>query len=101
MSEGYSEEPMSIGSCSNMPADAAEQTNFDRAVTSPTLQFTGERIVPGQVDEPLFRAHEARYVFAGRFVRDKAVLDLACGTGIGTHYLLKAGALTCLGLDID
>jgi len=34
-------------------------------------------------------------------VKDKAVLDLACGTGIGSDYLLTAGALSCLGLDID
>jgi ubiquinone/menaquinone biosynthesis C-methylase UbiE len=34
-------------------------------------------------------------------VKDKAVLDVACGTGIGTHYLLEAGASSCLGLDID
>ncbi len=67
----------------------------------PTLPFTGERIVPGKVDVFLFREHEARYVFAGRFVKDKRVLDVACGAGIGTHYLLEAGAQSCLGLDID
>jgi SAM-dependent methyltransferase len=67
----------------------------------PTLPFTGERIVPGKVDVFLFREHEARYVFAGRLVKDKRVLDVACGAGIGTHYLLEAGAQSCLGLDID
>jgi ubiquinone/menaquinone biosynthesis C-methylase UbiE len=67
----------------------------------PTLPFTGERMVPGQVLEPLFREHEVRYVFASKFVRDKVVLDVACGTGIGTQHLLDAGARSCLGLDID
>lgn len=57
--------------------------------------------MPGRVSEPLFQAHEARYVFASRFVKDKAVLDVACGTGIGTHYLLTVGARSCVGLDID
>src|SRR6266550_506916 len=65
------------------------------------LEFTGERIVPGSVSEALFREHEARYIFAGQYVARKKVLDIACGTGIGTSYLLKAGAKSCIGLDID
>lgn len=68
---------------------------------APTLPFTGERIVPGMAAEQLFREHEARYVFAGKFVKNKRVLDVACGSGLGTDYLLKAGAQSCLGLDID
>ncbi|HYT23452.1 MAG TPA: class I SAM-dependent methyltransferase [Candidatus Polarisedimenticolia bacterium] len=87
--------------CPSMAGDAAGKTNLGSVLTSPTLPFTGERIVPGQVSEPLFREHEARYVFASRFVKDKAVLDVSCGTGIGTHYLLTEGAHSCLGLDID
>jgi 2-polyprenyl-3-methyl-5-hydroxy-6-metoxy-1,4-benzoquinol methylase len=86
---------------SAMPATSSGHGNLDGVLTLPTLSFTGERIVPGQVSESLFRAHEARYVFAGGFVKDKVVLDVACGTGIGTHYLLKVGARSCLGLDID
>jgi 2-polyprenyl-3-methyl-5-hydroxy-6-metoxy-1,4-benzoquinol methylase len=65
------------------------------------LEFTGERIVPGATDEPLFREHEERYIFAGGFVRDKQILDVACGTGVGTHYLFTAGARGCYGLDIS
>jgi ubiquinone/menaquinone biosynthesis C-methylase UbiE len=67
----------------------------------PNLPITGERIVPGTVAEQLFREHEVRYVFAGTFVKSKHVLDVACGFGIGTHYLLRAGAQSCVGLDID
>jgi len=66
-----------------------------------SLPYTGERIVPGKTPEPVLREHETRYVFAGRRVRDLDILDLACGTGMGTHYLLRAGARSCLGLDID
>ena len=66
-----------------------------------SIDFTGERIVPGSVSELFFREHEARYVFAGDFVKGKEVLDVACGTGIGTSYLHKAGARSCIGLDID
>ena len=94
------------------PRDFLCRTEFDTADREvicreggtpalPTLQFTGERVVPGKVELFLFREHEARYVFASRFVKDKVVLDVACGAGIGTHYLLKAGARSCLGLDID
>lgn len=67
----------------------------------PTVPITGERLVPGTTAEQLFREHEVRYVFAGSFVKSKRVLDLACGFGIGTHYLLRAGAQSCLGFDID
>jgi SAM-dependent methyltransferase len=70
-------------------------------VTAQTLSVTGERIVPGEVAEELFRDHEVRYVFAASFVKGQRVLDVACGTGIGTHYLIQAGARSCLGLDID
>src|SRR5579859_6468672 len=68
---------------------------------APDLDFTGERIVAGKTEAALFREHEARYVFAGQFVKGKEVLDVACGTGLGTQYLLKAGAARCQGIDID
>jgi SAM-dependent methyltransferase len=72
-----------------------------KAIAAPDLAYTGERIVPGKIPENLFLEHEARYVFAGRFVNGMRVLDVACGSGIGTQYLLKAGAQSCLGLDVD
>jgi len=67
---------------------------------SPML-FTGERMVPGRVPVGLFREHEARYQCAARYVKDKVVLDIACGTGLGTAFLLESGAKKCLGMDID
>lgn len=60
-----------------------------------------ERIVPGRVTIATFEEHEARYQFAGAFVKGKRVLDVACGAGIGTSYLLKAGARSCAGIDIS
>jgi ubiquinone/menaquinone biosynthesis C-methylase UbiE len=66
-----------------------------------TLASTGERLVPGTMGGKLFRQHEVRYVFAGALVQGKQVLDVASGSGIGTHYLLCAGARSCLGFDID
>jgi len=82
-------------------AQIMEDGILTNAVEAPELEYTGERIVPGKVPEALFREHEARYVFAGQFVAGKDVLDLACGTGIGTSYLFRAGARSCTGLDID
>src|SRR2546422_4382472 len=73
----------------------------DRVAAASTIASTVERLQPGKVTESTFREHEARYVFAGSFVKDKRVLDVACGIGIGTHYLVQAGAQSCLGLDID
>jgi ubiquinone/menaquinone biosynthesis C-methylase UbiE len=79
----------------------AEDVSVNSATRVPNLEFTGERIVPGKTSEPLFREHEQRYAFAGRYVSGKEVLDVACGTGIGTNYLRKAGAVCCYGVDID
>jgi 2-polyprenyl-3-methyl-5-hydroxy-6-metoxy-1,4-benzoquinol methylase len=67
----------------------------------PELEFTGERIVPGKTVEPLFCEHEERYLFAGRYVEDRDVLDVACGSGVGSAYLRAAGARSVRGLDID
>ena len=39
------------------------------------------------------------YAFAAQFVRDKAVLDVGCGTGYGTALLADAGAAHALGVD--
>lgn len=67
----------------------------------PDLVFTGERIVPGVTPAGILREHEMRYRFAGDFVRDKVVVDLASGTGMGTDLLMKFGARTCVGLELD
>jgi SAM-dependent methyltransferase len=42
---------------------------------------------------------EENYRFAGRFVADKAVLDIGGGTGIGHDLLLAGGAASILSLD--
>jgi ubiquinone/menaquinone biosynthesis C-methylase UbiE len=68
---------------------------------APNLEFSGERIVPGKTAEALFREHEERYVLAGHYVSGKEVLDVACGTGVGTEFLRSAGARRIWGLDID
>jgi SAM-dependent methyltransferase len=61
-------------------------------------EFTGERVIPGQVEVDLWAEHAARYAFAARFARDKRVLDLGCGTGYGTAALAEV-ARECTGID--
>jgi len=43
--------------------------------------------------------HLGRYKFASRFVKDKLCLDLGCGTGYGSSFLVKKGAKTVVGGD--
>jgi SAM-dependent methyltransferase len=61
-------------------------------------EFTGERIIPGQVDVDLFNEHMARYTFAARLARGKRVLDAGCGTGYGSAELAQA-ADSVVGVD--
>jgi ubiquinone/menaquinone biosynthesis C-methylase UbiE len=63
-------------------------------------EFTGERVIPGQVDPDLWNEHFARYAFAGRLARMKRVLDLGCGSGYGSAELAQS-ALTVAGVDIS
>jgi 2-polyprenyl-3-methyl-5-hydroxy-6-metoxy-1,4-benzoquinol methylase len=78
-----------------------EESGLTITAALPDLKFTGERIVPGKTAEALFREHEERYVFAGQYVSGKDVLDVACGSGVGTAFLQSAGARRVSGLDID
>jgi ubiquinone/menaquinone biosynthesis C-methylase UbiE len=45
--------------------------------------------------------HIWRYVFASEFVKDRIVLDVACGVGYGTHFLEKRGARRVIGIDLS
>lgn len=62
--------------------------------------FSGERFLPGIKDEEMTIEHYQRYYFAQQFVKDKVVLDAACGEGYGS-MLLSQKALKVIGLDID
>lgn len=66
-----------------------------------TLSFTGERMVPGISPKRIEDDHLARYRFATRYIRNKSVLDIACGTGYGTRMLLDGGATYVDGADIS
>ena len=62
-------------------------------------EFTGERVIPGQVNDDLWAEHVARYAFAARFASQKNVLDLGCGTGYGTAHLAHF-ASSAVGVDL-
>lgn len=61
---------------------------------------TGERFIPEVKDEELEIEHLERYLCIKELVRDKVVLDAACGEGYGSHILSQT-ATTVLGVDID
>jgi SAM-dependent methyltransferase len=61
-------------------------------------EFTGERVIPGEVDVDLLNEHLARYTFAARLARGKRVLDAGCGAGYGSAELAHA-AHCVFGVD--
>ncbi|HSS99353.1 MAG TPA: class I SAM-dependent methyltransferase [Terriglobales bacterium] len=99
--------PIKAGLAASNPSSTIGRTNTELAGRQngndsvAVLPATGERLVPGGLADPLFRQHEARYVFAGKFVQGRRILDVACGSGMGTKYLSSAGASATIGLDID
>lgn len=63
-------------------------------------EFTGERVVPGEVDADLWNEHFGRYSFAARLARMKRVLDAGCGMGYGSAELARVAA-SVVGVDIS
>src|SRR5437764_13098398 len=66
---------------------------------SALAEFTGERVIPGQVDVDLLNEHMARYTFAVRLARGKRVLDAGCGAGYGSAELARVSAHVT-GIDV-
>lgn len=62
-------------------------------------EFTGERLIPGQVDVDLLNEHLARYMFAVRLAGGKRVLDAGCGAGYGAAELARVGG-SVVGADV-
>lgn len=60
-----------------------------------------ERWIPGFSDNITEECHITRYEFVADFVKDKSVLDIACGTGKGSFMIAEAGAARVTGVDID
>jgi ubiquinone/menaquinone biosynthesis C-methylase UbiE len=49
---------------------------------------------------PWWGEHRSRYRFAQPHVAGKRVLEIACGTGFGSHMLAEAGAKSVVGVDV-
>ena len=61
-------------------------------------EFTGERVVPGEVEVDLWNEHVARYALARKYAEGQRVLDIGCGTGYGAADLSRS-ATSVVGLD--
>ena len=59
-----------------------------------------ERIIPDETPIGICSIHLKRYEFAASYVKDKLILDVACGVGYGTRYLCDAGNQV-IGVEID
>ena len=64
------------------------------------IVVTGERFIPEVRDEELEIEHLERYLCIRELVKNKVVLDAACGEGYGSHILSQT-AKSVLGIDID
>jgi len=64
------------------------------------LEWTGERFLPWIQESTIAYEHLHRYAYAATLVKDKRVLDLACGEGYGSKMLATTAA-SVVGIDID
>lgn len=62
--------------------------------------WTGERFVLGAGGAQIHHEHLHRYSLAANVVEGGSVLDLGCGTGVGSEMLARRGA-SVVGIDID
>lgn len=64
------------------------------------VEFDGERCTPW-VDTQILSAHMHRYLSTLELCKGKRVLDIACGEGYGSAMLIRNGAASVTGVDID
>lgn len=70
-------------------------------ISNCNICFTGEFFVPGKSGERIESDHLERYSFACNYVKNKSVLDIACGFGYAAPLLMKAGATKYEGVDLN
>ncbi len=63
------------------------------------IEFTGERVIPGEVNDDLWAEHIARYAFASRYASNANALDIGAGAGYGVAELAR-GARLITGIDV-
>jgi 2-polyprenyl-3-methyl-5-hydroxy-6-metoxy-1,4-benzoquinol methylase len=79
---------------------AVKQEQFFTATSDMGLAATGERFIPGQFGPRSASEHLQRYTSILELVKDKVVLDAACGEGYGSN-LLAEKAMKVTGIDIS
>ncbi|MFA5275527.1 MAG: class I SAM-dependent methyltransferase [Candidatus Omnitrophota bacterium] len=60
-----------------------------------------ERYVVSNNKGEIYYEHIKRYLFAKDFIVNKDTLDVACGSGYGSHFLANSGARYVHGIDIS
>ena len=64
----------------------------ERTYTDPSVEQQHKAVYPD---------HWERYEFAIPYVKNKRILDVACGSGYGTALLARQGASHAIGLDLE
>lgn len=77
--------------------------NFELKATSDLMIYgKAERWVNGFMTKIVENEHIDRYNFILNYVKNKSILDIACGCGYGSYMMLKFGhAGSVCGVDID
>lgn len=62
----------------------------------------GDAILPGSVLSYFgYKYHLGRYIFISKFASARDVLEVGCGTGYGSSYLLRRGVKRMVGVDVS
>ena len=73
-----------------------------KALSDITLRKESERWIPGFLYKVTEEEHLDRYNFISKYVKDKNVLDIACGSGFGSYTMATTGeAKKVIGVDLD
>ena len=79
----------------------ADQRGVPQRRSRPERVFI-ERVYDFSGPRSIYMEHLWRYKFAAERTRGRRVLDMACGSGYGSHYLAtQGGAQHVTGVDID
>lgn len=71
---------------------------YKKAFKSRFIERVSEEIIPWY-SQRLLKEHKIRYLFVKKFVKDKIVLDIACGNGYGSSILANSGVKFVYGID--
>lgn len=71
---------------------------YKKTFKSGDIERVSEETIPWY-SKRLFKEHKIRYFFVKKFVKNKIVVDVACGNGYGTYLLANSGARFVYGID--